>query len=70
MKTQEVKQGQKITFKVTDYRMEPAISKIVTRKVHHVIYNCGKSVIGYAINQTGCGSGFETITPEQVISVK
>lgn len=72
MKTQNlnIEQGQKILFLVTDYRMEPAISKMVTRKVQGISYDCGKNVIGYLINQTGSGSGYETILPEQVISVK
>jgi len=72
MKTKNlnIKQGQKISFLVTDYRMEPAISKMVTKKVQHISYDCGKNIIGYLVNQTGSGSGFETITPQQVISVK
>ncbi|NBN88644.1 MAG: hypothetical protein EBV32_06115 [Proteobacteria bacterium] len=72
MKTEKlnIKEGQKISFLVTDYRMEPAISKLVTRKVQHISYDCGKNVIGYLVNQTGCGSGYETIYPEKVISVK
>ena len=65
-----IEQGQKISFLVTDYRMEPAISKMVTKKVQHISYDCGKNIIGYLVNQTGSGSGFETITPQQVISVK
>jgi hypothetical protein len=70
MTTQEITKGQKITFKVTDYRMEPAISKLVTKKVQHVSFDCGKNVIGYLVYNTGSGSGFETVTPEQIVSVK
>ena len=70
MKTQQITKGQKITFKVTDYRMEPAISKLITKKVQHISFDCGKNVIGYLVNNTGSGSGYEVIRPEQIISVK
>jgi hypothetical protein len=69
MKTQ-IKRGDKITFKVTDWRMEPAISKIVTRKVQDVVIHHTGIILGYNVNPTGSGVQYDQISPERVIDVK
>jgi argonaute-like protein implicated in RNA metabolism and viral defense len=66
----QIKRGDKITFKVTDWRMEPAISKIVTRKVQDVVIHHTGRISGYNVRPTGSGGYFQQIAPEDVIEVK
>jgi hypothetical protein len=64
----QIKRGDKITFKVTDWRnME---SKIVTRKVQDVVIHHTGRVSGYNVRPTGSGGYYEQILPEDVIEVK
>lgn len=70
MNTQEIKRGDKITFKVTDWRMTPAISKIVTRKVQDVVFHHTGKISGYNVRPTGSGNYYEQVSPEDVIEIK
>jgi len=70
MNTQEIKTGDKITFKVTDWRMIPAISKIVTRKVQDVVIHHTGKISGYNVRTTGSGNYYEQVKPEDIIEVK
>ena len=64
----QIKRGDKITFKVTDWRnME---SKLVTRKVQDVVIHHTGRISGYNVRPTGSGGYFEQIAPEDVIEVK
>ena len=67
MKTQ-IKKGDKITFKVTDWRNDTF--KIVTRKVQDVVIHHTGRISGYNVRPTGSGGYYEQILPEQVIDVK
>lgn len=68
--TTEIKRGDKITFKVIDYRTEPATSKIVTRKVQDVVIHHTGRISGYNVRPTGSGGYHEQVLPEDVIEVK
>ena len=51
--TTEIKRGDKITFKVFDYRTETF--KIVTRKVQDVVIHHTGRISGYNVRPTGSG---------------
>ena len=68
--TTEIKRGDKITFKVFDYRTEPATFKIVTRKVQDVVIHHTGRISGYNVRPTGSGGYYEQVSPEDVIEVK
>jgi len=70
MKTQEIKRGDKITFKVSDWRMTPAISKIVTRKVQDVVIHHTGRITGYNVRPTGSGNYYEQIAVDDVLELK
>ena len=65
----QIKKGDKITFIVTDFRMQPSISKVVTRKVQDVVIHHTGRISGYNVNATGSGTDYDQIKPEDVISV-
>jgi hypothetical protein len=67
MKTQ-IKKGDKITFKVTDWRNDTF--KIVTRKVQDVVIHHTGRISGYNVRPTGSGGYYEQISPEEIIDVK
>ena len=64
----EIKKGDKITFKVNDWRNDTF--KIVTRKVQDIVIHHTGIILGYNVRPTGSGGYYEQISPEQVIKVK
>lgn len=65
----EIKRGDKITFRVFDYRMEPAMSKLVTRKVQDVVFSHMGKLRGYNVRPTGSGCTYDMVQPQEVIKV-
>lgn len=66
MKT-KIKRGDKISFIVTDYRMNPSISKMVTRKVQDVVYSHMGKLRGYNVNPIGSGCAYNMIEPQEIV---
>ena len=62
-----IKKGDKITFKVCDWRNDTF--KIVTRKVKDVVIHHTGRIQGYNVRPIGSGVQYDQINPQDVIQV-
>jgi bifunctional DNA-binding transcriptional regulator/antitoxin component of YhaV-PrlF toxin-antitoxin module len=63
-----IKRGDKITFKVTDFRNDTF--KIVTRKVQDVVIHHTGRIQGYNVRPIGSGVQCDQINSQDIIEVK